>query len=234
MKKIYTLIAAVLFMGSTALVSCGTMANGGAQQSANNASNASILGSLLGGMTGGNTGNTVNNAINAGSLIGAIIGQLTSSASQASIVGTWTYAEPTVQFESENWLAQAGGMVAGQSVVKKVAPYYEKIGVKPGSVVVTFDANNSCVFKVNGREYPYTYSYDKTTNKITLTGALGYNLSAYVTVSANDLALTFDVSKLMTLAQTVAQKSSNSTISSLSALANQFTGMKTGFLFKRN
>ena len=228
MKKIYSFLLPVVAV-CMLIVSCGPMP--GTTASTQNAQQqGSVLGALLGGMGGA----TNSSAINTGSIIGAIVGQLTSSASQASIVGTWTYAEPTVQFESENWLAQAGGMVAGQSVVKKIAPYYEKIGVKPGSVVVTFAENNSCVFKVNGREYPYTYSYDKTANKITLTGTLGYNMSAYVTVSANDLALTFDVSKLMTMAQTIAQKSSNSTISSLSSLANQYTGMKTGFLFKRN
>lgn len=229
MKKIYSFLlpavaACVLF------ASCGPMA-GTATSTQNTQQQGSVLGALLGGMGNGSSAST---AINTGSLIGAIIGQLTSSMSQASIVGTWTYVEPTVQFESENWLAQAGGAVAGQKIVSKVSPYYEKVGIKSGAMVVTFAEGNSCKFNINGREYPYTYSYDKTTNRITLTGAMGYNLSAYVTVSANELALTFDVSKLMSLAQTVAQKSSNSTISSLSSLANQYTGMKTGFLFKRN
>lgn len=229
MKKIYSFLlpavaACVLF------ASCGPMA-GTATGTQNTQQQGSVLGALLGGMGNGSSAST---AINTGSLIGAIIGQLTSSMSQASIVGTWTYVEPTVQFESENWLAQAGGAVAGQKIVSKVSPYYEKVGIKSGAMVVTFAEGNSCKFNINGREYPYTYSYDKTTNRISLTGAMGYNLSAYVTVSANELALTFDVSKLMSLAQTVAQKSSNSTISSLSSLANQYTGMKTGFLFKRN
>ncbi len=237
MKKRKTISFASILLGCTVICSCGgsmptnSTASGQPQTSAEGGGPGAILGSLLGGATG----NTTENTMNTGSLISGIIGQLTSSISQTSIVGTWTYIEPTVQFESENLLAQAGGIVAGQAVVKKLQPYYEKAGIKAGAVSFTFNEDNSCSFIIKGKEYSGTYEYDNKTNILSIKGNLGFNLAtAYATISANNLALTFDSSKLMSVAQTLGAASTNTTISALSGIASSYNGMKTGFLFKKN
>ncbi|MCM1312100.1 MAG: DUF4923 family protein [Bacteroides sp.] len=237
MKTGKTISFASILLGTSMMCSCGgsmpanSATSEQTQASAEGNGPGAILGSLLGGATGGST----EGAMNTGSLIGGIIGQLTSASSQTSIVGTWTYTEPTVQFESENLLAQAGGVVAGQAVVKKVQPYYEKAGIKAGAISFTFNEDKSCSFIINGKEHTGTYEYDNKTNVLTIKGNLGFNLAtAYATISANNLAITFDSSKLMSVAQTLGAASTNTTISALSGIASSYNGMKTGFLFKKN
>ena len=47
-----------------------------------------------------------------------VVGDKTTTAS--SIIGTWTYAGPECQFESDNLLAKAGGEVAAKEVEEKI------------------------------------------------------------------------------------------------------------------
>jgi hypothetical protein len=47
------------------------------------------------------------------------------------------------------------------------------------------------------------------------------------------MAMTFDSTKLLTIAQGIASASQNSTLSTLSSLSSSFNGMKTGFMFKK-
>ncbi len=212
MKKKSILIGC-LAIAMTAITSCGSMPSTTTGQSAAPATTApqgisgisGIIGQIIGSVTGGNT-----------------------------IVGTWTYTEPTVQFESENFLAQAGGAMATQSIVNKIKPYYEKVGIKAGTFTYTFKEDKTCTYTLGGREFSGTYEYDNKNNTLVITSALGIKvMSAYVTVSSKNLAVTFDSSKLLTLAQTIGAKSNNQTISGLTTLSQSFNGMKTGFLFVR-
>ncbi|MDO4995192.1 MAG: DUF4923 family protein [Bacteroidales bacterium] len=188
----------------------------------------------MGTGTGLGTGTSTSGAINSGSLISGIIGQLIGNTTNAnSIVGTWVYTEPTVQFESENFLAQAGGTVASAAIVNKIKPYYQKIGIKPGAFSFTFNSNNTCTYTLKGQTYQGTYSYNPSNNTITIQGQILTFPSAYVTVSANQMALTFESTKLLTLAQGVASASQNATLSTLGSLSSSFSGMKTGFMFQK-
>ena len=71
---------------------------------------------------GNPTGTTAENIIN---IIGSILGSFGNTTDQASILGTWTYQEPAVQFTSDNLLAKAGGSIASAKVVEHLEPYYE-------------------------------------------------------------------------------------------------------------
>ena len=63
---------------------------------------------------------------------------------------------------------------------------------------------------------------------------VGFKLiTAYVTVSYKNLAITFDSTKLLTLAQSFGANSTNTTISGLTSLTKSINGMKTGFLFNK-
>ncbi len=232
MKKNSILIGC-LAIAMTAMTSCGSMPSTTTGQSTTPATSTSQGSSILGALMSG--GLTDNSAINSGSGISGIIGQLIGSVTGSNtIVGTWSYTEPTVQFESENFLAQAGGAVATKSIVNKIQPYYEKVGIKAGSFTYTFNEDKTCTYTIGGREFTGTYEYDNKNNTLVITSTLGIKvLSAYVTVSANNLAVTFDSSKLLTLAQTLGAKSNNQTISGLTSLSQSFNGMKTGFLFVR-
>jgi len=204
---------------------------------------ATLASALLANSTTSNstasTAATVANAalssINNGSLISGVIGLLTgNTTSAASIVGTWTYAEPTVQFESSNLLAQAGGVVVGQTLVSKLTPYYEKVGIKAGTLKMAFTSSNSCTITYGSTSIPMTYTYDASSHVLNLKGQFGLiSLTGYATVSLNQLAVTFESSKLLSLISTLGASSNNSTLNSVSSLVNNYSGMKTGFLLTK-
>lgn len=218
--------AAVLLVAAS-LTGCGlgTTQQAGTSGGSSDAvsAGASILGAILGGGT------------DTGSLLSGVIGVLTGGSQSASVVGTWVYEEPSVEFESENLLAQAGGMVAANKVVSQIKPYYEKIGITQGKLTITFKQDNTCVIDMNGRSQTANYTYDAKAHTLKVTGQnLGLSLgTAYTTVSSTQMSLTLDSSKILTLAQTVGAASGNTSLGTLSQLAGQFKGMKTGFKFKK-
>lgn len=241
MNKIFSLASAVL-VGCTFLSSCmapGTSVSPtpvGKNSSAG--STGAALASALVSQSGNSTANTILSAVNNGSLISGVLGLLTggTSATTASITGTWSYVEPTVQFESQNLLAQAGGVLAAQKIVEKVSPYYQKVGITPGAMKITFNKDNTCVIVLGSRTINGSYTFNTANNTITLKDQLGLlNLSGFATVSANQLALTFDNSKLLTMATAMGtgNNAGNNVLSSISQLAGSYSGMKTGFMFSR-
>lgn len=229
MKK--KLFGAVIIGAAMSLAGCGGLGTTG---TTTNQGTGDLLSAVIGTAIGtpGTTGTS--SAMDAGSLIGGVIGQLLGGATTAnSIVGTWVYTEPSVQFESENLLAKAGGAIASNSVVNKINPYYQAIGIIPGAFAFTFNSDNTCTYTLKGQTYQGTYKFDPSNHTITIQGQILKFPKAYVTVSANQMAMTFDATKLLTLAQGVASASQNSTLSTISSLSKSFSGMKTGFLFQK-
>ncbi len=229
MKK--RIFGAVMFSAALSLVGCGGLGTTGTTTSQGTGDLLSaVIGTAIG--TPGTTG--TGSAMDAGSLIGGVIGQLLGGTTTAnSIVGTWVYTEPSVQFESENLLAKAGGAIASNTVVNKINPYYQAIGITPGAFAFTFNSDNTCTYTLKGQTYQGTYKFDPSNHTITIQGQILKFPKAYVTVSANQMAMTFDATKLLTLAQGVASASQNSTLSTISSLSKSFSGMKTGFMFQK-
>ncbi len=233
MKK--TFILGMLAFGMAVITSCGSMPGTTAgttpttpaeTQTSNASQSGSALGSLLSGLTSAQGGNS-----GVGNIIGQILGSVTGT---NTIVGSWSYTEPTIQFESESLLAQAGGAMATKSIVDKVKPYYEKIGIKAGTLGYTFNEDKTCTVSMGGKNISGTYEYDSKSNTLVITNQLGIKImTAYATVSANNLALTFDATKLLTLAQTLGAKSTNTTVSGLTSISKSFNGMKMGFMCVR-
>ncbi|MBQ9362993.1 MAG: DUF4923 family protein [Bacteroidaceae bacterium] len=243
MKKQKT-FATLLISSSLLLAGCGAGTTSTATSTTDNTT-GSTLGSILGAVAGSaiqgatssakTSANEVIDAINTNSAISGIIGILTNGkASANTIVGKWTYAEPTVQFESQNLLAKAGGAIAGNAIVNKILPYYEKAGIKNGVMSATFNEDKTCSIVMNGKTIAGTYTYDSSSNSLQVTSQLGIKLlTAYVTLSSNQMAITFDSSKLLNIATTLGAVSGNSTLSAISNIASSYDGMKTGFLFNR-
>lgn len=225
--KIYKVFAAALFVSTGTLVSCGPGTTQGASNSTDALSTgAAVLGAFLGGGTGTDA---------ATSLLTGVIGSLLNGAQSSSIVGTWTYTEPSVEFTSESLLAQAGGLVAANQIVTKMSPYYQMIGIKPGNLSITFNEDKTCVINVAGTSQTANYVYDAKAHTLQITGQnLGLSFgTVYATVSSNQLSLTLDSSRLLSVTQSIASQSQNATISTLGTLAGSFSGMKTGFKFTR-
>lgn len=247
MKGIKFIFASIIAM-ALVLVSCGggstgeqllqglvTTALNGGQPTAvtttptttGSQAGADILGGLLGAVTGTQTTSGTQG------LLTGVIGALLNGGKSASIVGTWVYNGPSVEFESENLLAQAGGAVAANQLINKMSPYYEKLGIKPGAVVMKFNQDNTCVIQVSGKTQTAQYAYDPNAHTLKITGQnLGLSFgTAYATVSATQMSLTFDSTKILGIAQGLATASGNTTLSTISSLSQSFKGMKTGFKF---
>ncbi len=227
-KKIF---GAIMFSAALSLAGCGGLGTTG---TTTNQGTGDLLSAVIGTAIGTPGATGTGSAMDAGSLIGGVIGQLLGGTTTAnSIVGTWVYTEPSVQFESENLLAKAGGAIASNTVVNKINPYYQAIGITPGAFAFTFNSDNTCTYTLKGQTYQGTYKFDPSNHTITIQGQILKFPKAYVTVSANQMAMTFDATKLLTLAQGVASASQNSTLSTISSLSKSFSGMKTGFMFQK-
>lgn len=193
--------------------------------------NGDLLGALVGGLVSG--GQTTDGTANGGGLIGNLISTFAGGimTNQSSLVGTWAYTQPCVQFESENLLAKAGGAYAASTVEQKLATYYSKIGIQPGSFAFAFAQDGTFQYAIGQKVMSGKYTFDASKKTVTLTSQTGMNVTAYVSITGTQMGLTFDATKLLTLMTSVSAQSSQ--LSSITALAGQFSGMKLGFEFAK-
>lgn len=165
-------------------------------------------------------------------IIGSVLGQFYDTTTKKALVGDWTYAEPAIQFETQSFLDKAGGVVASQTVADNIAPYFNILGFKQGNLSISLREDNTCTYTLGGKTYQGTYDYDDENKKITLKTPLFPLPAAYISVAEDQMALTFDSSKILTLIQALGMVSKDQTpVSAVSTLASSYDGMKTGFTF---
>lgn len=230
MKRNVLKVIGMVFI-SISLVSCGmgsanslASSNLGGTSQSTSASGNSLASGLLGGALSGNSGTGL-----LGSVLSNLLGNKTS---ESSLVGTWTYSAPKVVFESESVLAKVGGAVASNKVESTLSKYLEKIGMKAGKSQLTLNEDKTCTFNYNGKTANGTYSYDASSSKMTITGALGVSsMICTVTVSGNELYMLFDADKLLTIMTGLG--SSLSSTSTISSLLKNYNGLQLGWTMKR-
>lgn len=167
-----------------------------------------------------------------GNLLASVTGNLTTT--QANLVGTWVYSSPSVQFESENLLSQAGGTTVATSLENKLQSIYNMVGIAPGKMAFQFAADGRVNYILGSRVIEGTYTFDRANKMITIQGPSGRNpLKAYVTISGNNMSLCFDSSKVLGLFSSLSSQLSgySNTLSNIGSLAGNYNGMKTGFKF---
>lgn len=225
MSNRYFLIAAAALTCS-AMVSCGTPGASGALSQA-------LLAGQQQSVSSATTASSQSSSTNVSSLISNLIASVTGNATTTknTILGTWTYSEPCVQFESNNLLTQAGGSTMATKSEQKLASYYQMVGIKPGKMVFTFASDGSVTYKVGNTQRKGTYTFDSNNKTITITSQMGQSVKAYVTVSGINMALTFDATKLLSLMGSVG--SNFQQLQLVSALASNYDGMKVGFKFSK-
>lgn len=199
-----------------------------------NAYAATDLKDILNGL-GGNSGS----GSDIGSAIGNVINGVLSKSKLtiADIKGNWIYQEPAVEFKSENLLKKAGGAAASSTIKSKLKPYYEKAGMQNLKFTVNEDGTFSLGLKKmtlsgtiettdNDGEFIFAF---KAAGKISLG-----KLTAYMSKNiSGQLTLTFDASKLISLVNTIASITSNSTIQTVSSVLNSYDGLTVGFVLKK-
>lgn len=168
-----------------------------------------------------------------GGVLGNILSSVTGSATttQANLVGTWTYTEPAVQFESENLLTQAGGGAAATSVEEKLVGVYKRVGITPGKMVFSFTSDYKMSCTLGSRVIEGTYTFDAKNKMVSLITASGLTLTAYITISGQNMCLCFDNSKLLNFIS--AMGGTQGLLGNIGTVAQSFSGMKTGFKFKK-
>ena len=161
-----TKICAALLIMAASLTGCGLGSTQSATTGNGQADVISAGAGILGAILGGGTGNTATDVLT------GVIGVLTAGNQSASIVGTWTYDEPSVEFQSENLLAQAGGAVAAKEVVSKLKPYYERIGITGGKMTITFNEDKTCLVNIGGQNQTANYAYDAKSHTLKVKGRI--------------------------------------------------------------
>ena len=217
MKKTKTFVVAV---ASLFLTACGAVGQT-TTSSSGNAASGSALGSVLSGVLQGGT---------LGNVITSVIGAQTIKASD--LVGSWKYSAPGCAFTSDQLLAKAGGEVVAGQVKDKVLPYYQQIGISSSNTSITFNQDGTYSASFRGTPLSGKWTYDEAGNKVTLQ-ALLLNINCYAKRNANGIALLFEASKLLTLLQTVAAMSGNTTIQAVGEISNSYDGLRIGFDFTK-
>lgn len=188
----------------------------------------------LNGLLGGIVGAASEKSEGLGGVLGNILASVTGSVTttQANLIGTWTYTEPAVQFESENLLTQAGGAASATKVEAKLAGMYKLVGISAGKLQFTFAKDGKMTYAIGGRAFEGTYVFDAKNKTVTLTTATGMNLTSYVTISGQNMSLCFDSTKLLTLVSAFGGNA-QTTLGAIGTMAQSYSGMKTGFKFKK-
>jgi len=219
MKKLSIIAAAACLLLSGCGVGMGTTGTTSTSSATSTAGN--VLGSILGSATSTST---------IGNIIGSVLG--TNKMTASSIVGTWKYSGPGCAFTSDNALANAGGEVAATEVKKKLKEQYSKLGLSSSNTYVTLNSDKTFTAKIAGKSWSGTYTFNESTQALKLQGLL-LNITAYTKGVSGGMAILFESKKLLTLVQTVASASGNSTLSTIGTISKSYDDMRLGFEMKK-
>ena len=186
---------------------------------------ASLMLASCGGIGGGTTtqGNQGNGSM-LGSGVGESVGNIISSIigggklSKENLYGTWRYDGPGCAFTSENLLARAGGELAAAKVEEKLGEEYRKLGFTSSNTQLTFAKDGT---------------FSATDASLQLKGLL-INLNGYVVRNGlSGISVLFESKKVLTLFQTMAAVSGNSTAQVVGDISKNYDGVRVGFDLKK-
>lgn len=170
-----------------------------------------------------------------GGLVGAVAGKTTT---EQTIVGEWSYDKPAIALKSDNVLAQAGSSLMSGTIEKKMAPYYEKVGLKAGSASISLAEDKHFTLTMGKRTLQGTYEFDSATNALTLnittkTSIKLGKVKGEAQLSGGDLKLLFAADKMLKIVKGLSAVSNNSSIEALSKVADQYDGLSLGMTFAK-
>lgn len=182
-----------------------------------------------------------------GDFVAGLLGK--DKVSKTSLVGTWSYKQPAVIFESENMLTNVGGMAAGKAAEEKLQGYLDKIGFTSGKVKIDFKEDGTGIVTYGSKNIPFQWSVaesdltinlaSSTLSKYSTSGKLGKYTSFKMNckVGIGSLQLSFKADKLLQFISKVVSATgnatNNSTISTIAGLANKVDGMYLGLTLEK-
>ena len=232
MKKIIATLSAMLLIASVANAQSGL---GG------------LLGKIFGGASTENTATTTENSTSstvgsaAESILGTLLGTVISQAVTVSLPGTWTYSGVASAIETDNTLTTLAASTYKEKLETKLDGYLQKIGIVPGVAAIVFNTDNTfAIASATKTIASGTYTFDTSTKKIVLSLGKVYSfmtMEGTVTATTTGAQVLFEANKFLAFAKkavkVVGAKSSNSTLNTLSGLADEVTGLKLGFDMKK-
>ena len=226
-----------MFMRKNVLLCCVAMAamlatSCGTQNSTLTQIGTQVLSDVLLGTsgTGSSSGSTAGTSGALGNILGSVLGG-SAKPTKAQIIGTWNYFQPGCAFTSDKFLAQAGGELVAAEIKAKVAPTYDKLGVKSSNTSVTFNQDGTFAAKFAGKSFSGNYTFEESTSKVVMKGML-LTINAYIKRNSNGIALLFESSKLLTFLQAISALSGNSSIQAVGEISKSYDGLRLGFDFK--
>jgi hypothetical protein len=207
-------------MASMLAASCGTLGTG-VSNGTTGSSTGNVLGSVIGAMSNGEA---------IGNVLSSVIGL--NQLSQSQLIGTWRYNGPGCAFTSDNLLAKAGGEVAATQIEQKLEQQYAKLGFSSSNTYITFNQDGTFASKIGGKSFSGNYTYDAGTGALNLKGLL-LSLNGYATRNGSGISVLFESKKLLSLLQTMAALSGNSTLSTIGEVSKNYDGARLGFDMSR-
>ena len=213
-------------------------------------SSSSSLSSLLSGLTGSSSSssssssdNTTTQSSSSSGLssllsgLGSTISNLTSTSNfdTSSLVGTWDYTSPAVSFKGDNALSNVTGAAGSTVIENKLSSYYSKFGLT--SLVLTVSDDLSFQMKLKKGTLKGTIEKDGDELVFNFKAFGSYKIgkiACMATKSGSTLNLTFDASKIISIANTVASISNMSTFKTAASLLSSYDNIYVGFKLKKS
>lgn len=209
-----------------AFVALGMMLCGNA-----NAQLGDLLKNVAGEAVNKATGNsTVGNV--AADLVGNLLG--TAEVTEKTLVGTWSYSQPCVAFESENVLATLGSSVVSTKVEKTMQNGLTKVGFTSGKVVMTLNEDKTGTIQYNGKPVNINWAVEGTNLKLTFP-IINKGVTMNVKQTGGELQVAMKSDKLLTLLNAITEKAGtvNSSLGTLNTLTKNVKGMYMGLKFTK-
>lgn len=213
-------------MLKVAFVALGMMLCGNA-----NAQLSNILKNMAGEAVNKATGNsTVGNV--AADLIGNLLG--TAEVTEKTMVGTWSYSQPCVAFESENVLASVGSSLVSTKVEKTMQNGLTKVGFTSGKVVMTLNEDKTGTIQYNGKPVNINWAVEGTNLTLTFP-IINKGVTMNVKQTGGELQVAMKSDKLLTLLNAITEKAGtvNSSLGTLNTLTKNVKGMYMGLKFTK-
>lgn len=177
-----------------------------------------------------NSENTATSAV--AGIVKSLIG--TSSVDANSLVGTWSYTQPCVAFESDNVLTNLGSSAVSGKIEKTLATKLEALKFTSGKIVMTLNEGGKGTISYNGKAKEILWSVEDANLVITFP-LLNKSMKINSKLSAGELQLAMDGTKLITFLSSATDKASaiSSNLGTVSSLMKTVKGMYVGLKFQK-
>ena len=180
--------------------------------------------------------NILNGVLNGGQSEDIVSGitSIFSSDKQANknnIIGTWSYSEPAIVFTSDNLLTKVAAKVAANKLENKLQSYMTQYGIKPGTLVLTFNEDGTCTETLNSKSMKGKWEVKDSKLILTLGGIKALQITTQI--DGKNMQFVTDATKLLKLFKSVGAKSTNKNIKTVTSLMKSVDGMQAGVTLRK-